>query len=212
MCWVAVDRGIRIAQEHHLEADIDRWKHVRDEIRSAVEDQGYNKKVGAFVQSFGSDVLDSAVLAVPRTGFLPATDPRVLSTIDQVRRHLQTDGLVYRYRAEDGLAGTEGAFLLCTFWLVEAQALAGRTEEARNLFEKVLDHRNDLGLYSEEIDPHSGEFLGNFPQGFTHLALIRSAVDIAKADVHGAEHHAQTEGERVHKAHHAAKSHRSATG
>lgn len=208
MCWAAVDRGIRIAQEHGLDADLSRWESVRDEIRKAIEQHGYNAKLGAFVQAFGSDTLDAAVLAIPRVGFLSATDPRVLSTIDRIQHDLTQDGLVYRYRAPDGLAGGEGAFLICSFWLVEALALAGRMEEARQLFERMLRRQNDVGLYSEEIDPATGAFLGNFPQGFTHLALIRAAVDLARADKHGAEEHAHTEGERaVHAKQSAAEGH-----
>jgi GH15 family glucan-1,4-alpha-glucosidase len=205
MCWAAVDRGIKIAEEHDLDAEIDRWKRTRDEIRQAIEEHGYNERIGAFVQTFGSDTLDAALLAIPRVGFLPATDPRVLSTINQIQQHLLQDGQVYRYRSADGLPGGEGAFLLCTFWLVDALALAGRMDEAQQLFDRARGLANDVGLFSEEIDPKTGEFLGNFPQGFTHLALMRAAADLAKGKKHGAEEHAQTEAERVHHAHRAVK-------
>jgi GH15 family glucan-1,4-alpha-glucosidase len=204
MCWAAVDRGIRLAEEHHLEADLDHWKAVRQDIRHAIETRGYNDKVGAFTQAFGSDTLDAAALIIPRVGFLPATDPRVLSTIEHIHQDLTQNGLVYRYRAPDGLAGGEGAFLICTFWLVEALALAGKMKDARRLFEHMLTFANDVGLYSEEIDPATGNFLGNFPQGFTHLSLVRAAVDLAKTDKHGPEDEPETEGERAHKAHRAA--------
>jgi GH15 family glucan-1,4-alpha-glucosidase len=203
MCWAAIDRGIKIACEHGLDADLDCWEQTRDQIRHCIETEGYNQELGAFVQSLGSDTLDAAALAIPRLGFLPATDPRVLSTIDRIQRDLVQDGLVYRYRTPDGLAGGEGTFLLCTFWLIEALALAGRTDEARDLFERTLDLANDVGLFSEELDPKTRAFLGNFPQGFTHLSLIRAAVDLARAHRHGAEEQRTTEGERAHRAHHA---------
>jgi GH15 family glucan-1,4-alpha-glucosidase len=179
---------------------------VRDEIRHAIETRGYNEKIGAFTQAFGSTALDATALMIPRVGFLPATDPRVLSTIDRVQRDLTQNGLVYRYRTEDGLQGGEGAFLICTFWLVDALALAGRVDEARRSFEHLAGMANDLGLFSEEIDPGTGAFLGNFPQGFTHLALIRSAVDLARGQRHGAEKHRTTEGERAPHARRAASS------
>lgn len=204
MCWAAVDRGIRLTEEHDLPGNVDNWRSVREDIRQAIEQRGYNKKVGAFVQALDSDVLDASVLAVPRVGFLPATDPRVLSTVDCIQQHLTKDGMVYRYRTPDGLTGGEGTFLLCTFWLIDVLALAGRMDDARTLFEHTLQRANDVGLYSEEIEAQSGVFLGNFPQGFTHLSLIRAAVDLAKTDKHGPEVHAQTEGERARHAHRAA--------
>jgi GH15 family glucan-1,4-alpha-glucosidase len=204
MCWAAVDRGIKIACEHGLHADLDRWRKTRDQIRHCIETEGYNEKAHAFVQTLGGDTLDAAALAIPRLGFLPATDPRVLSTIDRIQGELLQDGLVYRYRTSDGLAGGEGTFLLCTFWLIEALALAGRTDDARDLFERTLAQANDVGLFSEELDPETNAFLGNFPQGFTHLSLIRAAVDLARAHRHGAEEERTTEGERAHHAHHAA--------
>jgi GH15 family glucan-1,4-alpha-glucosidase len=204
MCWAAVDRGIRLATSHGLDADVERWKQTRDCIRERIETQGYSEKLGAFTESFGSDTLDAAALAIPRVGFLPATDPRVLSTIDRIKSDLMQDGLVYRYRTPDGLAGGEGTFLLCTFWLVEALSLAGRVDEATDLFEHTIELANDLGLFSEEVDARSKEFLGNFPQGFTHLSLIRAAVDLARGRRHGPEQNRVTEGERARRAHHAA--------
>jgi alpha,alpha-trehalase len=205
MCWVALDRGIRIAREDGLPAPLERWRQIRAEIRQAILTQGYSERVGAFTQSFGSDDLDATALAIPRVGFLPATDARFVSTIDRVRERLMRDGrYVHRYCTADGLPGGEGTFTLCSLWLVEAQALAGRQAEARELFERLVGCANDLGLFSEEVEPTTGQLLGNFPQGFTHLGVIGAAVNLAKAAHHGAEHTAETEGERAGKARRAA--------
>jgi alpha,alpha-trehalase len=200
MCWAALDSGVRLARDHGLEAPVDRWQHTREEIRQAILEQGYDAHLGAFTQAFGSSTLDASALVIPRIGFLPPTDPRFTSTVDQIRQHLTRDGLVYRYRTQDGLAGGEGTFTLCTFWLVDALALGGRLGEARELFERVLGYANDLGLLAEEIDPENSEQLGNFPQGFSHLALIGAAVNLAKAAGHGPEHQAETESERAGRA------------
>ncbi len=197
MCWAAVDRGIKLANEYHLQADLTNWTSTREAIRAAIETRGYNQQVGAFTQAFGSTALDATALMIPRVGFLSATDPRVLSTIDRIQHDLTQNGLVYRYRTADGLQGGEGAFLICTFWLIDALALAGRTDEARRMYEHVIGFANDVGQFSEEIDPKTGAFLGNFPQGFTHLALVRTAVDLARAQKHGAEERPVTEGERA---------------
>jgi GH15 family glucan-1,4-alpha-glucosidase len=204
MCWVALDRGVRLAQEHGLEAPLDRWRATRDAIRAAIETQGYDPAVGAFTQAFGSSALDASALAIPRVGFLPATDPRVRSTVERIRATLTQDGLVRRYIAPDGLPGGEGAFLLCSFWLVDALALEGRVDDARAIFERLAGYANDVGLFSEEIDPRDGTLLGNFPQGFTHLALINAAVHLARAAKHGAEQEPRTEAERVEPARRAA--------
>lgn len=208
MCWAAVDRGVRLAQDHDLPADLARWQKEREAMRHTIEKHGYNKKMGAFVQSFDSDVLDAAALVIPRIGFLPATDPRVLSTVEQIQRHLVRQGYVYRYLAPDGLPGREGAFLLTTLWLVEALTLCGKTDEARKSFEHVLSLANDVGLYSEEVDPATGAFLGNFPQGFTHLSILRAAVDFAHVEKYGPETEARTEGQRAPHARHAAAEYR----
>src|SRR5262249_19643976 len=157
MSWVALDRGIRLAREHRLPAPLERWQKVRDRIRTAILEQGYNAKLGAFTQTLGDDVLDAAALIVPRMGFLPTSDPRIQSTVEQIRKNLTRHGLVYRYRTADGLAGGEGTFTLCTFWLVAALAVVGRVDEARSSFEQVLGYANDVGLFSEEIDPDSRE-------------------------------------------------------
>jgi GH15 family glucan-1,4-alpha-glucosidase len=142
---------------------------------------------------------------IPRIGFLPHTDSRVQSTINQIQKHLTRAGLVYRYRTEDGLAGGEGTFTLCTFWLVDALALSGRLNEARELFERTIAYANDLGLLSEEIDPASGELLGNFPQGFSHLALIGAAVNLAKVSHQGSEDEPLDESDRAARAAESAK-------
>jgi len=197
MCWVALDRGVRLAQEHSLDAPLDRWCATRDAIRTAIETRGYDAKLGAFTQAFGSQALDASALAIPRVGFLPATDPRVRSTVARIRATLTHDGLVRRYTAPDGLPGGEGAFLLCSFWLVDALALGGQVDEARALFERLAGYANDVGLFSEEIDPRNGAFLGNFPQGFTHLALVNAAAHLAHAARHGPEQAPRTEAERL---------------
>jgi alpha,alpha-trehalase len=206
MCWAALDRGVRLAQEHGLDAPVVDWQRTRDRIRAAILRQGYNAEIGAFTQAFGSTALDADALVIPRVGLLAPTDPRVTSTVELIRRQLTQDGLVYRYRTSDGLAGGEATFALCTFWLVEALALGGRLEEAGELFEHVLTYANDVGLLSEEIAPARRQLLGNFPQGFSHLAVIGAAVNLAKATKHGPEQEPQTEGERAGDASRAAAS------
>lgn len=183
LCWVALDRGIRLADEGGLEGDTARWRRTRDEIRDAILKEGYDKKIGAFTQAFGDPALDASALAVPLMGLLPANDPRVVSTADRIAEHLSAGGLIHRYLNDDGLPGKNGTFALCSFWLVENLANQGRIDEARRLFETVTGYANDVGLLSEEIDTSTGELLGNFPQGFTHLSLIRAAVYLAKAEV-----------------------------
>jgi GH15 family glucan-1,4-alpha-glucosidase len=183
MCWVALDRAIDLATELDAEAEVPRWSEVRGAIRSAIETKGWNAELGAFSQSFGSSELDASSLLIPIVGFLPADDPRVLSTIDAVEAGLADErGLLLRYRAEDGLVGTEGSFLICTFWLVEALARADRVDHARAVFDRAAGYANDLGLLSEEVDTASGELIGNFPQAFSHIGLINAAWAIAQAE------------------------------
>lgn len=201
MCWVALDRAIRISEADGLPADTRRWRCARDEIREVILSRGYNKNLGAFTQSLDGSILDASALAIPTVGFLPATDARVISTMDRIGERLTANGLVYRYRrdeTEDGLPGNEATFALCSFWLVDNLALAGRLAEARKLFERIVGYANDVGLLAEEIEPHSRELLGNFPQGFTHLALIRAALSVAKAESRGAEKRAEPPAERAH--------------
>jgi GH15 family glucan-1,4-alpha-glucosidase len=180
MCWVAFERAIRIARQRGLPGDLVRWLEVRDRITGQIMEQGWNSERRAFVQHYGSDVLDASLLLMPMVKFIAPKDPRWLSTLDAISRELVADSLVYRYNVKaspDGVDGDEGTFSICSFWYVEALARAGYLDEARLAFEKMLTYANHLGLYSEEIGP-SGEALGNFPQAFTHLALISAAVNL----------------------------------
>ena len=179
-CWVGLDRALRIAKRRGESGEhVERWRAAREEVREAIVTRGYNEELGAFTYAFDEPLLDASVLAIPLVDFLPATDPRVRSTTEKIREQLSENGLVYRNRTDD-LRG-EGTFTLCSFWLVENLALQGRLDEARELFERIAVHASDLGLFSEEIDAKSGELLGNYPQGFTHLGLIRAASRIAAA-------------------------------
>lgn len=192
MVWVAVDRAIYLAKHHGLVGDVDRWKRTRAAIRERVLAEGYNPEVDSFVQAFGSMALDAANLRIPLVGFLPFDDERVIGTIDQTLEHLTKNGLVYRYFTDDGLAGEEGAFGLCTFWLVDALALSGRVDEARDIFVGLVERANCVGLLPEEFDPDTGEFLGNFPQAYTHIGLINSALYLAYAEGRWIPEHAPT--------------------
>lgn len=181
-CWAALDRGIRLAEAGLRQAPLRRWKAVRKEIRDAVERDGYDSKRGVFVQAFGSQALDASLLLLPSVDFVAYDDERMVRTTEAIRKDLMQDGLLLRYRVDktdDGLTGEEGVFLACSFWLVECLAHQGRVEEARHLFDRVSATSNDLGLFSEEWDPHTCEMLGNFPQGLTHLSHIAAAVAIA---------------------------------
>jgi GH15 family glucan-1,4-alpha-glucosidase len=178
--WVALDRAIRMAQHRGRPANLTRWAAERDAIYQQIMERGWNSKVGAFTQHYGTDVLDSALLKMPLEGFIAPDDPMWLSTLQAMDRELVSDSLVYRYNpsaSPDGLAGDEGTFTLCTFWYVDALAQAGRLGEARLTFEKMHTYANHLGLYSEEISS-TGEQLGNFPQAFSHLALISAAINL----------------------------------
>jgi GH15 family glucan-1,4-alpha-glucosidase len=180
MCWIAIDRGLRLADKRSFPADHAHWLSARDAIYEDIMNQGWNAARGAFVQAYGSDRLDASNLFMPLSFFVAPTDPRMLSTLDATMQELVSDSLVYRYQVHhtaDGLYGEEGTFSICTFWMVEALTRAGRLEEARLMFEKMLGYANHLGLYAEEIGP-SGEALGNFPQAFTHLALISAAFNL----------------------------------
>jgi GH15 family glucan-1,4-alpha-glucosidase len=181
MAWVAFDRAVKMSEECNCAAEqhVGRWREIRDEIHCQVCERGYNAKKKAFTQVYGSDQLDASLLMMPLIGFLPIKDERVTNTIEAIERELMWDGFVLRYRVEtndvDGLPGGEGVFLPCSFWFAACLHLMGRTEEARELFERLLELRNDLGLYSEEYDPRAKRQLGNFPQAFTHVALINTA-------------------------------------
>jgi GH15 family glucan-1,4-alpha-glucosidase len=183
MAWVAFDRAVRFNDELDREGPVDRWRQIRDEIHAEVLERGWSEDKRSFTQSYGSDDLDASLLQMPIVGFLPPNDERVVSTVAAIQRELTVDGLVLRYRVDetdDGLPGHEGVFLPCSFWLAQVLAMQGRHGEARELFERLLDLRNDLGLLSEEYDPHAGRQLGNFPQAFTHLALVDAALALGE--------------------------------
>ncbi|GHO88383.1 glycoside hydrolase family 15 protein [Dictyobacter formicarum] len=183
MCWVALDRAIDLAPILNAHERIAAWTATREQIRDAILKQGWSERAQAFAQAFGTDELDASTLMMPVVGFLPATDPRMRSTIDAIAERLTDEhGLVYRYRSTDGLAGEEGTFLLCTFWLAQAQALAGEVKQARETFEHAIVYANDVGLLSEEVDPMSNELLGNFPQAFSHIGLVNAAWAISQAE------------------------------
>jgi GH15 family glucan-1,4-alpha-glucosidase len=183
MAWVAFDRGVRSIETHGLPGPLERWRSIRAEIHAQVCAEGFDAERGTFVQSYGSKELDASLLMIPLLGFLPADDDRVRETIEAIRRELVQDGFVLRYRTRqelDGLPPGEGVFLACTFWLAQALAQSGRQDEARELYERLRGLRNDLGLLSEEYDPPRRRMLGNFPQAFSHLALIDTAYALAE--------------------------------
>jgi len=180
-CWVALDRGVRLARKRSFPTEGDRWRRERNRIYEAIMKDGWNEQRGAFTQTFGGAAVDASVLMMPLMLFVSPTDPRMLATITRVRNDLAADALVRRYdtekAAEDGLPGSEGYFSVCSFWLVEAMARAGYAEEAQLLFEKLLSYGNHLALFSEEVSER-GELLGNFPQALTHLGLISAAYNL----------------------------------
>jgi GH15 family glucan-1,4-alpha-glucosidase len=181
MAWVAFDRAVASVEQAGLPGDADRWRRIRDEIQREVCERGWDGERGTFTQSYGSRALDAALLMIPRVGFLPGDDPRVIGTIEAIQRELVQDGFVLRYPTDedaDGLPAGEGAFLPCSFWLADALAMAGRGDEARALYDRLTGLANDVGLLSEEYDPQSGRLIGNFPQAFTHVALVNSALTI----------------------------------
>jgi alpha,alpha-trehalase len=186
LCWVALDRAVSLGAALGPFAKTDEWAAARDDLREAILELGWSERRQAYAQSFGSDELDAAALLMPLVGFLPATDPRMRSTIEAIARDLTEDGLVLRYRNDeglnaDGLTGEEGTFVICSFWLVSCLAQAGEVERAERLFEQLAGYANDLGLLAEEIDTASGEQLGNFPQAFSHIGLITAAYGLDRA-------------------------------
>lgn len=181
MCWVALDRAVKLASSIQAGDKVEHWTKERDRIRQTILTRGYSESKGAFTQAFGSDELDASVLVMPLVGFIEANDPRMRSTIEAIDEELAQDGMVLRYRSRDGLSGDEGTFVICSFWMVSCLAMAGEVERAEALFERVTGHANDLGLLAEEIDPHSGELLGNFPQAFSHVGLIMAAYHLDRA-------------------------------
>ncbi|MGE0222443.1 MAG: glycoside hydrolase family 15 protein [Acetobacteraceae bacterium] len=184
MAWVAFDRGIQIAREFELEGPVDRWREIAQTIHDDVCTYGYDAELGSFVQSYGSKWLDGSLLLIPTTGFLPPDDPRIAGTVRAIEQRLVVDGFVMRHdpaEVETGLAHGEGAFLACSFWLADAYMLTGRHDDARRLFDCLLGIRNDIGLLSEEYDVAAGRLVGNFPQAFSHVALINTAHNLARA-------------------------------
>jgi GH15 family glucan-1,4-alpha-glucosidase len=183
MCWVALDRGLLLADMLQADERVQRWQAVREDIRSAILEQGWSDRAGAFTQAFGSDDLDASALMLLIVGFLPPDDPRMRATLNAIAARLKDrHGLVYRYLSHDGLPGDEGSFLLCTFWLAHAWALTGDVARAREAFSRAAAYANDVGLLSEEVDPATGELLGNFPQAFSHIGLISAAWAISRAE------------------------------
>jgi GH15 family glucan-1,4-alpha-glucosidase len=182
MAWVAVDRAVKSVERFGFDGPVARWRALRKLIHTEVCREGFDPGLNSFVQSYGSTALDASLLMIPLVGFLPAEDPRVQGTVDAVQKHLMSSGFVLRYHNErhvDGLPRGEGVFLPCTAWLADVLVLLGRTDEARELFERILSVRNDVGLVSEEYDPVGGRLLGNFPQAFTHVSLINTARNLS---------------------------------
>jgi GH15 family glucan-1,4-alpha-glucosidase len=186
MCWVAFDSLVKGVERFGLDGPVERWRSVRDEIHSDVLEKGYDAARGTFTQAYGSRALDACALLIPRVGFLPYDDERVISTVETIRNELTEDGLVLRYRtdqSDDGLAGREGSFLICSFWMVYALLGIGRHREAEELFGRLLALRNDVGLLSEEYDTSAQRLVGNFPQAFTHLALVNCTLRLSEGEV-----------------------------
>jgi GH15 family glucan-1,4-alpha-glucosidase len=195
MAWVAFDRGVKSVETFGLEGPVDEWRTLRDAIFEEVCERAFDPELGTFVQAYGSKQLDASLLLVPCVGFLPVSDPRIANTIAAIERRLLNDGFVMRYsttEVEDALPPGEGAFLACSFWLVDVYLLQGRIDDAERLFQKLLDLRNDVGLLSEQYDPRAKRLVGNFPQAFSHLALINSAYNLTR-DQKPVEQRAQDE-------------------
>jgi GH15 family glucan-1,4-alpha-glucosidase len=184
MAWVAFDRAIRTVERDGFKGPVDQWRKCRRAIHDEVCEHGFDRQRGTFVQSYGSKELDASLLLLPNVGFLPPNDPRVHGTIAAIEKHLLVDGFVLRYdthRSNDGLPSGEGAFLACSFWLADAYVLLGRIDDAQRLFERLLTLRNDVGLLSEEYDTVAGRLVGNFPQAFSHVAIVNTAHNLARA-------------------------------
>jgi GH15 family glucan-1,4-alpha-glucosidase len=196
MAWVAFDRAVRTIEQFGEKGPLERWRKIRADIHGEVCKLGYSNRLNSFVQYYGSNQLDASVLMMPMVGFLPPEDERVKNTVAAIEKHLLIDGLVRRYdtsAAVDGVPGSEGVFLACSFWLVDNYVLQGRMEEARALFERLLTLRNDVGLLSEEYDPQERRQLGNFPQAFSHLSLVNTAHNLS---AHSDEKPVQTRAKR----------------
>jgi GH15 family glucan-1,4-alpha-glucosidase len=185
MAWVAFDRAVKSVEQLHVDGPVDRWRRVRDAIHTDICRNGFDEKLGSFVQAYGSKTLDASLLLLPIVGFLPASDPRIIGTVDAIERHLMVDGVVFRYdsaETRDGLPPGEGAFLACSFWFVDNLILQGRLAEARAMFERLLMLRNDVGLLAEEYDPQTKRQMGNFPQAFSHVALVNTAYNLTRSE------------------------------
>ena len=181
MCWVALDRAIKITEAHNLPGEIDLWKETKQKIHDTVMKQGWSEKKQSFIQSFGSDAMDASVLTFSKLGFIDGDDPKMISTIKCVERELRTGNVLFRrYNSPDGFEGKEGAFLLASFWFVDALILAGDRKRAEGIFNELTKLVNHVGLLSEEIDPETKEFLGNFPQAYTHIGMVNSAFNLAE--------------------------------
>jgi GH15 family glucan-1,4-alpha-glucosidase len=181
MAWVAIDRAVKSAELCRLDGPLDQWRALRDRIHADVCEKAFNRKLNAFVQSYGSDLADASVLLISLVGFLPPSDPRIRGTVACVEKHLLVDGFVLRYDSaatDDGLPPGEGAFLACSFWLADNYVLLGRREDALRMFERLLSLRNDVGLLSEEYDPRVKRQIGNFPQAFSHIAMLSTAFNL----------------------------------
>ena len=200
MCWAALDRAVALADRLDASDRVQAWQQTQGQIREAILTRGWSDRANAFTQSFGSDELDASSLMLPLVGFLPADDPRVLATVEATQERLTDDrGLVYRYRSPDSLEGQEGTFLLCTFWLAQALAQAGQPGRARAVFERAAAFVNDVGLLAEEVDPVSGELLGNFPQAFSHIGLVNAAWAISEIELRQAPPAASAPVPRAHQ-------------
>ena len=179
MCWVALDRGLAMTDQLHAGDRVGAWTAARDEVRASILTHGWSQRAGAYTQYYGSEALDASTLLLAIVGFLPPDDPRLLATIDAVEHQLSDErGLLYRYRGGDG---PEGTFLLCTFWLAHALALTGQTDRSRDTLLRAAGYATELGLFAEQVDPATGELLGNFPQAFSHLGMVNAAHALAQA-------------------------------
>lgn len=184
MAWVAMDRAVKAVEEFGLNGPVEKWRRLRQEIHEQVCREGFAPELNSFVQYYGSKRVDASLLMLPLVGFIPANDPRMVGTVEAIRKNLMEDGLVYRYQTSpeiDGLPRGEGAFLICSFWMADNLALQGRYTEARDIFERLLDLRNDVGLLSEQYDPETRRLVGNFPQAFSHIGLVNTARNLTKS-------------------------------
>lgn len=193
MCWVALDRAVALADRTGESDRVASWCRVCDEIHQSITDRCWSPTLGAYAQSYDSELLDASVLMMLIVGFLEPDDPRARSTVEAIAAGLtDAHGFVYRYREDDGLEGDEGTFAICTFWLAQCWALLGEIDEARRLFDRMVGCANDLGLLAEEVDPATGAMLGNFPQAFTHIGLVNAAWAIHQAEQSSAAHRRQS--------------------